>query len=383
MLSRLKRSAADKAQFPHLHWMTDRHGKRRCYYRWNGRTAAITADPIRQPELFRAQYEAAKNGEAIPEELGSPPPSSYRVGTWNRAIDDYLETAGYAKRADNTKRAYQRWIDLLRATCGDEMMAKTTKFSIFKLHDEVVKASPAQANTFLSVLYAAVKIGKLHDWVKVDLLGGIEHQAVESTSHRPYTQDEVETWRQAYPVGTMARAAFEFAYQFALSRAELIVLSPAHITDGVLWITRAKTGSPQTANVFADPVMCEVLAAFPQEDDDVVDLKGRATLPFLRNQHGKPFQSSAFGKQWRRWATDAGLPVDFTCHGGRATFVTDAMDTGAANQDAMRVTGHLDERVFTRVYGKRHNATRAAVRAQSAVLAERRKRSAVALREMA
>jgi hypothetical protein len=363
--------------------MVDRYGKRRCYYRRDGRTVAITADPIRQAGLFRKQYEAARDGTAMPDEDEGPAPSGYKIGTWNRAIDDYLDTAKYAEKADNTKKAYREFIGLLRATCGDEMMRKTPAWAIFKLHDNVVKSGrKAQANTFLSVLAAVVKIGRLRGWVKDDLLGGLDHQEIESNSHRPYSDDEVAMWRAAYPVGTMARAAFEFAYQFALSRAELIVLSPAHITDGVLWITRMKTGTPQTANVFADPVMADVLAAFA-DDGAVVDLQGRSPLPFLRNQYGKPFQSSTFGKQWRRWAIDAGLPADFTIHAARSTFVTDAMDTGVANQDAMKVTGHLDERVFTRVYGKKHNKTRAAVRAQAGVLAERRKRSAVALREVA
>jgi integrase len=378
MLYRQRRSEADKKLWPHLHPFTDRHGKRRCYYRYKGRSVPITADPVKQPELFKAQYEAARDGKPMPIEPDpGAPKGRHPAGTWNAAIDDYLGTSKYAVKADNTKKAYQPWIDLLRAVVGDELMKNTTRWSIFKLHDEVVKSDrKPQANTFLSVLSNVIHVGKIRDWLKDDLLIGIEHQEVESNSHRPYTQDEVEAWRSTYPIGTMARAAFEFVYQFALSRAELIVLSPAHITGGVLWITRVKTGAPQVANVYGDPIMCEVLEAFPQADDSVVNLQGRATMPFLRNRSGRPWLSSAFGKQWRRWAEAAGLPSDFTIHGGRSTFVTDAMDTGVANQDAMRVTGHLDERVFSRVYGKKHNKERAAARAQKAVLAERQKRAA-------
>jgi hypothetical protein len=370
-----------REQYKHLTISYSRHDRDKIfvYYRPpGGRAVRIEADPFKQPALFREQYERAVRGE--PQAEGDKPASRGVAGTWNAAVADYLGTHKYTSKAANTQRLYRPFLDSLRAACGKQLMKQTEPWFLFKLHDAVVqKQGSTQANTFLSVLANVVHVGRLRGWVpaNLDLLLGIEHQEVERNSYRPYTDVEVEQYRDKHGPDTMARKAFELAYLLALGNADLIRLAPCHIDDlGNVWIARQKTGTTQTSNINADPMLRQIIDSFDVPADGPVDTMGRSTVPFLRNQFGKPFEGSTFRKQWRRWATEAGLREDFKIHGARATMVTDMMDAGVANSDGMRRTGHLDERTYVRVYGKQASVTRAAGRAQAQVVAARARKGA-------
>lgn len=370
---------ADRARlrdsYPHLHVVRSRHDREKLfiYYAPAGKPRVrLLADPWKSPAEFREEYEAAKRGEPKPE---PEPRHRSRVGTWNAAIDDYMQSAKYVTKADATKRAYRRFIEAIRAGLGSRLMSQTDPWELYKTHDGIVQTSPTEANTFLSVLSAIVHIGRLHRWVPahLDLLYGIEHQQIERNSFRPYTDQEIEQWRDTHGPETMARKAFELAYWLGLANSDLIRLAPCHIDDlGNVSIARQKTGTVQTNNINLNPALRQVIDSFPPPPDgSPVDMLGRSTVPFLSNQYGKPFQSSTFRKQWRRWANEAGVPEDLKIHGARSTLVTDMIDAGVAQSDGMKVSGHADPRVYERTYGKHASVQRAAARAQTAVVAAR------------
>lgn len=353
------------------------------YYR--GRP--MTTDPIKHPQQFRKEADAVERGEPSPKEKEEATGKAVQ-GTWNAAIDAYKSTNKYRSKAPNTLRAYRPFIEQLRGSIGEQLIRQTEPWLLFKMHDDVVQhQSSTQANTFLSVLANVVHVARLRGWVRanVDPLLGIEHQKVESNSYRPWKDDEIEAWRAKHRPGTMAWAAFELAYGLALANVDLIAFAPSHIDDiGNVFLNRAKTANTQSSNINLDPNLQAAIKWLSERQpaDGPKDAMGRSTVPFLTNQHGKPFQGSAFRKQWRRWATEAGLPEDFAIHSARATMVTDMIDAGVAHSDGMKVTGHADPRVYERIYGKHASVSKAAGRAQDRSLAARnsRKKSGPTLR---
>lgn len=347
----------------------------------------MTADPIKEPQKFRKEADAVERGEPSPKEIEKAKGRAVQ-GTWDAAIEAYKSTNKYQSKAANTRRAYRPFIEQLRGSIGGQLIRETEPWLLFKMHDDVVQQQgPVQANAFLTVLANVVHVARLRGWVKanVDLLLGIEHQKVESNSHRPYKDEEIEAWRAKHRLGTMAWATFELAYGLALANVDLIRFAPCHIDDiGNVFIDRAKTKNTQSSNVNIDPTLQAAIKWLSEQQpaDGPKDAMGRSTVPFLANQYGKPFQGSTFRKQWRRWAIEAGLPEDFTLHGARATMVTDMIDAGVAHSDGMKVTGHADTRVYERVYGKQASISKAAGRAQDKALAARgsRKKSGPTLR---
>lgn len=369
-------------QFPGLAFVKSRHDPRIVYVYYrpaNGAKAVKLPNPFEvSADKFKAHYEAARDGKPMPADDGAiVAQRRSKAGTWNAACDDFESLTFFTEKAENTKRAYRPWLALIREMWGDLPMRKMDRWPVFKFHNEVIQTrGPTLANTLASVLGHVVKIGRLHGWVKDDLMLGIEHQEPNSTSYRPYKDEEIALWREKYGMATMARQAFELAYRLLLGRADLIRLAPCHIgDDGTIWIERQKTGGAQISNIHDDPVLAAMIAAFPPPPaDGPVDMHGRSTVPFLRNAAGVPFLPNTFGKQWRRWATAIGLPADFTIHGSRATGVTEMEDLGVRVEDGMKRTGHLEAKTYLGVYAKAANKKVSASRAQKALTAARQRR---------
>lgn len=328
----------------------------------------IEADPIKDPALFARQYAALERGEEPPKGKAKAERRA-AAGTWNAAAELWLGTPKWKGLADNTKRIYKPLIEDIRVSpLGKKLMKRTTPWDVTALHNAIIETrGPNAANALKTgVLRPIVKVGKLNGWVTVDLLMGVDLQEVEHTHHRPYEGGEIEKWRATHTSG-MALYAFELAYALAMATSDLIRFAPKDIDAGNVTLGRKKTSNKQHSNVFADPVLREVI-------EQLTALRPEGTpddVPFLRNQHGKPFQTSTFRKQWARWREEAGIAEDFKVHAARATMVVDMKHAGVADQDAMHITGHADQKVYNDSYA--HHADRhvQATRAQSAVVAHR------------
>ena len=381
--------ATNKRAYPHLAFQMSR-SKEAIFYRFKGRNVRIWSDPETQPEQFKADYDRAVVGEDVPRPAFGKIRLTAKAGTWSAALDDWID-AEYRPLAPATKRSYDPFVALLRDVLGDRMIRDTDPWALFRIHkDFVQKGQLSYANTLLSVLKGVVKIATIHRWNRdPNILLGIEHQEIESTHYRPWRQDEVDSWREAYTIqrDLMARAVFELSYHFGLASVDLTRFAPCHIDEnGDINIQRQKTGGLQTGNINSDPTLraiVDALIALPRSGDDVVDMQGRSTAPLLRNQYGKPLQASALRKQWARWREAIGLADDFNIHSARATLVTDMVENGVLHTDGMGKTGHADMRTYLGVYGHAANKTPGAIRAEKVLGEVRAKRAGGRLRSVA
>jgi hypothetical protein len=382
--------ALNKRAYPHLAFQLTRHGKEAILYRYKGRIVRIWSDPETEPEKFKADYDAAVAGGDLPR-----PPGKVRLtakaGSWTAAIDDFRRDKDYQKRP-NTQRQYDMWLNGLHGAIGDQMMRSTEKRRVYAMHNDLVtQGRQVYANQLLTVLRGLVKQARINGWLRDDgLLFGLEFQKITDVNHfRPYRQEEIDQWRDAYSfdsaaeLDVTARAAFELTYHCALGNAELIRFAPCHIEpNGDYAIKRqklnAKDGGWQRGNIYSDPMLAraiDVLQARPTKGEDVIDIKtGRSTTPLLRNQHGNAFSGSTMRKQWQRWREAIGLPDDFNIHSGRTSLVTDMMDEGVLATDGMAKTGHMNIDTYLKSYGHARDTNRAAARADTQVGAARRKR---------
>lgn len=381
--------ALNKRRYRHLSFQTTRHGKEAIFYRYQGRNVRIWSDPETQPVEFETEYD-----EAVAAKVKDRPGRvrlTSKAGTWNAALDDFVEDADYPK-GKSTQRNYDRWIEVLRVALGDKMMRATSRRLIYDMHNQLVKSNqPIYANILRRVLRGAVRQARISEWLKDDnLIWGIELQPVESVHYQPYPEDQVARWRAAYTPETdlMAWATFELAYNCAFATAELCRFAPCHIADnGEYAIQRKKRmragkvieGGFQRGNIYSNPTLAAVIAALralPPTGEDVIDFAtGKSSVPFLRNQYGEPYSDEGGGlrKFWRDRREAIGLPASFVIHSGRATLVTLMQDEGVAINDGMQKTGHDKAETYIKSYGHAANRQRAAARADEKINAKRGK----------
>lgn len=384
--------ALDRKAYPHLNFFI-RSGKEAIFYRYKGRNVRIWSDPETEREKFKADYDEAVAGNAVPERPDRVRITS-KVGTWNAAIDDWMEDADYVSKARSTKNNYERQINALRRAVGDKLMRATKRRNIYDMHNYLVRTGQVvYANQLLTVLTAVIKQARISEWLKDDnLIFGLEHRPVDSAHYQPYPQDQVARWRAAYTQETdlMAWATFELAYNCAFATSELMRFAPCHIADnGDYAIQRKKRmregrvieGGIQRGNIYSNPTLAAVIAALralPNTGEEVIDFAtGRSSVPFLRTDKGKPFSGEGSGlrKFWRDKREAIGLPESFVIHSGRATLVTDMEDAGVSINDGMKKTGHDKAETYIKSYGHAANRQLAAARADAKVNEHRQPKS--------
>jgi integrase len=271
---------------------------------------------------FRPAYEAALDGPAIT--IGA---KRTRPGTVNAAIAAYYSSLEFRSLAPATQAMRRAVLERFRIDHGDRYIAELPgKFVLLSL----AALGPFAARNWLKALRGLVRFAVTQGMCERDPTHGIRLPKVKSDGHHTWTKGEVETFRAAYPLGTMARLAFEIAYNAALRRGDIIRLGRQHIRDGFIHIAQQK--KPGSA-----PLVLEVEPEL-QTAIDAMTLSGTHTLLVKRN--GEPFTGHQFSGWFARRRADAGLPKECVIHGVRKTALTEIAEAGSSTNETAAVGGH-------------------------------------------
>jgi integrase len=119
----------------------------------------------------------------------------------------------------------------------------------------------------------------------------------------------------------------------ALSRiGEVVRIGPQHVytgEDGEPWIRIARTHGSKDVDI---PVTPELQAA--------IDAMPRAHLTFIVTAAGKPRSKYALGKDFAKWAREAGLPDHCRLHGLKKAGMARLADAGSTSHELMAISGH-------------------------------------------
>jgi len=163
---------------------------------------------------------------------------------------------------------------------------------------------------------------------------------IDSDGRPPWKRKHVEAYRARHPIGTVARLAFELMFSTGVRRSDLIKLNPRDVEDGVLTFTETKNGSskctgqyrrrkPKINDIVIEGELLSIIKATTHVDQ--LD----ASLDRYIQHDGRPYNNVTFGKHFRRWCDEAGLPAELGAHGVRKGGALDLVEKGGSHEDLM------------------------------------------------
>jgi integrase/recombinase XerD len=149
----------------------------------------------------------------------------------------------------------------------------------------------------------------------------------KSKGHHTWTDDEIEHYRDCWPLGTQQRLVMEFALETASRRGEVVRLGPQHVRGGRIRIER--THGSADVDI---PMSAELQAA--------CDAMPKAHLTYIVTAYGKPRSKYGLGTDFAKWATEAGLPARCRLHGLKKSGMRRLAEDGATTHELMAISGH-------------------------------------------
>jgi integrase len=222
---------------PFVERWRDRHGKVRVYFRKDRGTRLPLPDTIGSDE-FNDAYQAALLGQpaSLRDRFARAAP-----GTIAALVASYMKSGEYIGLRETTKMSYASPIEVLRAQHGHRTVAGLSRERIITGILQPYADRPGAALLILKILRVIIRHAINIGWLKHDPSLGIKRPKIQRI--RAWTEDEIETYRMRWPLGTKQRLAFELFLNVGQRRSDVVRMAWSHITaDNKIVVVQQKTG---------------------------------------------------------------------------------------------------------------------------------------------
>ena len=311
----------------------DRFGKVRYYYfRRHGIRTKLPGEPL--SDAFMAAYKALlerHDGLDADSEAPDAPADKrhYIAGSWGAVVYDYYGSADYKSLGKRTKAEYRRVLDKLTEEHGRKLMRDMRRRHVRKMRDALAD-TPGAANSVLRM-------------VKIICNFAVDDELIESSpaarmkefkggEYRSWTDDECAAFEARWKSGTMQRRAYAVALYTGQRRSDLVAMTRAHRSNGVIQVKQEKTGES---------------VWIPEHRELTAELaKGeQGHMSLLTTTKGKAFHPIYYGAWFADAIDEAGLPDDCVLHGLRKCASRKLAEAGCSEDEIKSVTGHTTTRM--------------------------------------
>lgn len=244
--------------------------------------------------------------------------------------------------AANTRANYLRYVDMIEAEHGDELVADLRRANVYKLLDKMAD-TPGKANNWLNVLTIMLEFACERDWISVNPAAGISKFALGE--HEPWPRYVLEdALENASP---MLRLAIVSGLCSGQRVSDVIRIQHGWLKTGILELSQVKTSID-----VAVPVHPLWRAEIEKVEKNAVTI--------LYDRFGKPFSSEdRIQERLRRLMHDLGHVDEadqllYTFHGLRKNAACYMAELGLSDTEIGAVCGMSPDTV--RHYTKRARA---------------------------
>lgn len=243
------------------------------------------------------------------------------------------------KMADETRRAWSYYLDLIEAQHGTKLVADLRKSRVFKIRDEMAE-TPGKANAYISKLRALLDLAVERDWITTNPATGVPRLA--GGEYDPWPADVLAAaLAKASPMLRLAIVSGLYSGQ----RISDLIRMQHGWHDGRIMELRSKKTDTETA-IPMDPAWLAEIKKVP-----------RKAVTLLYDRSGKPFvDTDRLQAQLRRLMRELGfvdnenIPL-YTFHGLGKNACCYLTELGLEDTQISAITGKTPDTV--RHYAKR------------------------------
>ena len=332
-------------RLPYLQQERNRHGTVVWYVRID-RGPRIRIRGKYGSEEFLANYRAAVlGGPAVPAK--DAPESDPRTLAW--LVDQWRRSSDWASKRHSTRQQRENVLQHVLEKSG-RVPFKSIKKKHIVDGRERRQATPFGANNFVKIMRALFRWAVDASLLEEDPTAGVAFIKTRTDGYRAWTIEDVERFRERWPLGTRQRVALEVLLNTGLRRGDAVRLGRPHVRDGVATIRAEKTDTELYIPML--PALENAIAHGPTGD-----------LTFICGANGRPMVKESFGNFFKKAAIAA--KVEGSAHGLRKLAATMIADRGGSEQELQALFGWQtggQSSVYTRNADKKRLALQAAMR---------------------
>jgi enterobacteria phage integrase len=302
------------------HWR-DRHGKLRVYFR-KGKGRRVPLPDAIGSDAFVAAYQLALAGQTeAPREAHERP----KQGTIAALIASYLRSGSYRSLRETTKAGYASRLEVLRTQHGHRTVAGLNRQRISTGVLQPYADRPGAAVNILKILRVLIRHAIDLGWIAHDPSIGIRRPKTQEI--RSWTDAEIATFEERWPIGTKQRLAFTLMLYTGQRRSDVHRMTWTDVDNATIRVVQQKTGSK-----LAIPLHQNLIT--------ILATAGHDQITILNTEFGKPFTVDGFSQWMRDAIRKAGLPLGCQPHGLRKAAGRRLAEAGCTAHEIMAVLGH-------------------------------------------
>jgi integrase len=284
---------------PYLKVYTDRHGRQRAYFRKAGQPQVPLPLPL-YSEAFWIAYRAAA------ARVAQARPATSSPGSISALIAAYYGSAEWKALAPSSRETYRRILERFRADYGNQPVAQLETRHVNRILDQMADR-PAAANNLRDRLNVLMQLAVDDGWRKTNPVATAKRvKQRPSKGFRTWTEEDIEHFRERWPLGSPQRFAMEILLHTGLRRSDAVRLGRQHVVGETFVLTTVNRGGRVGLSIPILPALKSILATASADQ-----------LTYIVTAQGAPRSVRAFTNWFREAAHAAGLPFDSSPHGLR------------------------------------------------------------------
>lgn len=309
-------------------------GKLYTYYRRDGQKIRIKGDV--------GSTEWLQNYQDIHRSFETSAPGIAK-GSVHDLIAQYKGSPDFKRLNKSTKKEYLRLLDKIGKICGSKSVKAISRRLVRSIRNAGAD-TPRETNNLLSVMRLLMQLAVDMEYIDVNPASRFK-RLKEGDGHRPWEEYEIDQFRAHWDLGTKERAAFELLLNTGQRSGDVRTMTRNHIRNNEVSVVQSKTG--KRMDIPLSVRLQDALDAW---------LAHSESMNLIPSAKGMQMDKTRFSKFMRAAYAKAGLPEDFTSHGGRYAASTRLKELGLDPEERSGIIGHETEAMASKYARQRRNA---------------------------